>query len=170
MPKSIARERAFSLVEVLVAMSVIGLCAAALLTGITSSVFTMRMVRENQRATQILLEKVETLRLYNWDQINRASFFPGSFEFTLDATNTGIYCPFTAKYDPNATDGEGGTYQGYLWIIPASYHLNTSYRSEMKAVYLGLYWQTGRVNRYRYLSTYVTRNGLQNYVYGWDNP
>ncbi len=49
------------MIEVTIGMGVIGTTCAALLTGITSGFFTMRMARENLRATQIILEKVETI-------------------------------------------------------------------------------------------------------------
>src|SRR5262245_30151305 len=84
------RAAGFSLVEVTVGMAVIGTSAIALFSGFTSGFFTMQMARENLRATQIMLEKTETLRLYSWDQINTGGFIPATF---------------TAPYDPNSTNG-----------------------------------------------------------------
>ena len=73
------RQAAFSLVESTVALGVLGTTATAMLTGLTSGFFTMQLARENVRATQILLEKVETIRLYDWDQINSNGFIPPTF-------------------------------------------------------------------------------------------
>src|ERR1051325_3009125 len=75
---------AFSLVEAVVGMGVIGTVVGALMSGITTGTFTMRMARENLRATQIMLEKVETIRLYSWEQIKTPNFIPSSFTATYD--------------------------------------------------------------------------------------
>src|ERR1051325_12061578 len=98
------RLTAFSLVEVTVGLGVIGTAVVALFSGFTSGFFTMEMARENLRATQIMLEKTETLRLYNWDQVNTAGFVPTTF---------------SAPYDPNSTNGSTGVvYSGRLIISP----------------------------------------------------
>src|SRR5256885_4625688 len=89
-PPALAGNAGFSLVEVTVGMAVIGTAVVALFSGFTSGFFTMQMARENLRATQIMLEKTETLRLYSWDQVTTPGFIP---------------LTFTAPYDPNATNG-----------------------------------------------------------------
>lgn len=138
---------AFSLVEVTVGMAVVGTSAIALFSGFTSGFFTMQMARENLRATQIMLEKTETIRLYSWDQINTAGFIPATF---------------TAPYDPNSTNS-GITYQGRMTISPCA--LNTSFSNDMRTVTVTLNWATGSLNRSRSFTTYIARNGLQNYIY-----
>src|SRR5881392_786357 len=80
---------AFSLVEATVGMGLLATSVGALLSGFTSGVFTMKMARENSRATQIMLERMETIRLYSWDQVNASGYLSNSF---------------TAFYDPNATN------------------------------------------------------------------
>jgi hypothetical protein len=137
----------FSLVEVTVGMAVVGTSAIALFSGFTSGFFTMQMARENLRATQIMLEKTETIRLYSWDQINTAGFIPATF---------------TARYDPNSTNS-GIIYQGQMVISPCT--LNTSFSNDMRTVTVTLTWTTGALNRSRSFTTYIARNGLQNYIY-----
>ena len=137
----------FSIVEVCVGMAVVGTSAAALFSGFTSGFFTMQLARENLRATQILQEKTETLRLYSWDQINTSGFIPTTF---------------TAPYDPNSTNG-GITYHGTLSL--GSWPLATSYSNDMRQVTVTVNWQTGSLQRSRSFTTYVARNGLQNYIY-----
>src|ERR1051325_8833707 len=90
----------FSLVEASIGMGLIGTVVAALLSGIMTGTFTMRLARENLRATQIMLEKVETIRLYSWDQVNRAGFIPSDF---------------VATYDPQGAPNVGLTYTGKLF-------------------------------------------------------
>src|SRR2546423_15220312 len=97
------RLAAFSLVEAAVGMGVIGTVVGAMLTGLTTGTFTMRMARENLRATQIMLEKVETIRLYSWDQVTNSSFIPANF---------------TATYDPQGAPDVGLRYNGTMSITP----------------------------------------------------
>ena len=147
--RSKSRSCAFSLVEVVIAMSVVGVSGIALLSGISSGMLTMQMARENVRATQILVEKTETLRLYSWDQINTTNF---------------IQTSFVERYDPNSTNGgQGLSYTGTIAI--ASVPMTTAYSDEMKQVTVSLSWRTGGINRNRSFRTFVARNGLQNYIY-----
>jgi uncharacterized protein (TIGR02598 family) len=143
------RAGGFSLVEVVIAMVVVGVSAVTLLSGMSSGMLVMQMARENVRATQIMVEKTETLRLYSWDQLNRTNF---------------IVTSFTASYDPNGTNGgQGLTYTGTVTV--ASVPMTTAYSDEMKQVTVSLNWTTGRINRNRSFTTFVARNGLQNYIY-----
>src|SRR6266550_5024857 len=103
------RSRAgFSLIEAIIGMGMIGTVVGAMLSGITTGTFTMRMARENLRATQIMLEKVETIRLYSWDQINQTTPVPF------------IPRAFTNRYDPNST-GQGLSYIGTISIDPVPF-------------------------------------------------
>jgi len=139
----------FSLVELVIAMAIVGVSAFALLSGISSGMLTMRMARENVRATQIMTERTETLRLYSWDQLNTTNF---------------IQTSFTESYDPIYTNsGAGPTYSGTLTITPVP--MTTAYSDEMKQVTVSLNWTTSGINRNRSFTTFVARNGLQNYIY-----
>jgi len=143
------RSSAFSLVEVVIAMVVVGVCVIALLSGISSGMLTVQMARENMRATQILVERTETLRLYSWDQLNATNF---------------IETNFIAKYDPNNTNGaQGLSYAGTLAI--ESVPMATAYSNEMKQITVSLNWTTVGINRNRSFTTFVARNGLQSYIY-----
>jgi Tfp pilus assembly protein PilV len=138
---------AFSLLEVLIAMVVVGTSAVAMFSGINTGFFTMQLARENLRATQIMLEKTETLRLYNWDQIS--------------ALNT---IAIQENYDPYNTNANSGiVYTGNIQITNSA--LGTSYSSKMKLVTVTLNWMTGGLSRTRSFTTYITQNGLQAYIY-----
>ena len=140
-------QEAFSLVEVTIGMGIIGTSAVALFAGFTSGFFNMEMARENLRATQIMLEKTETIRLYSWDQINMAGFVPATF---------------SAPYDPNSTNS-GIIYNGRL--IVSGCPLPVSYSNDMRQITVSLNWRTGNLDRSRTFTTYIARNGLQNYIY-----
>jgi type II secretory pathway pseudopilin PulG len=139
--------QAFSLVEVTVGMGVVGMSVAALFSGFTSGFFTIQMARENLRATQIMLEKMETIRLYSWDQINAPNFIPSGF---------------TNYYDPNSSK-KGVAYIGLMIITNAP--VTSTYSNDMKQITVRVAWQTGGINRTREFTTYVARNGLQGYIY-----
>jgi type II secretory pathway pseudopilin PulG len=145
--QSCRKAAAFSILEATFGMAVLGTVVAALMSGFTSGLFTMQMARENLRATQIMLERMETIRLYSWDQICSNGFI---------STN------FTAYYDPNSTN-QGTVYTGSIILTAAP--LSSSYSNEMKLVKVRVDWKTGNVPRTREFSSYVARNGIQNYIY-----
>jgi uncharacterized protein (TIGR02598 family) len=142
------RPRAFTLVEATIAMGIAGLVLSILYSGITVGFFTVRMGRENLRATQILLEKAETLRLYNWSQITNKAY---------------IKTNFAAAFDPNSGTGKGCVYSGTIQIEPAA--LDTDYSADMRRVTIKVNWKTGGLNRTREFQSFVSRYGMQDYIY-----
>src|SRR5436190_17437671 len=96
-----ARPAAFTLVEVMVGMIVIGVSVFALYGAICSSYDTTCLARENLRATEILTEKTEAIRLYDWDQITTADFIPATF---------------STPFDVASTNAPGPTYNGTITI------------------------------------------------------
>lgn len=142
-------EAASSLAEVLCAVAILGICAAGLMGVVANGFFTIQLARENQRATQILMEQTEMIRLYNWDQVNIPGFIP---------TN------FTVRFDPQATNGGGGaTYTGSVTITDAPF--SAGYAANIKQLTLNLSWTAKNLPRTRSLTTLVSKDGLQNYVY-----
>jgi len=140
---------AFTIVEAVIGMGIMGTIMVALFSGFTAGFLTMQMARENLRATQILLEKMETIRLYTWDQINDPDFIPATF---------------TAPYDPNSKDGNTGViYQGTMTIAPVA--LPNTYAKHMRQVTVHILWRTRGIVREREFITYISRNGLQSYIY-----
>src|SRR5687767_14388252 len=69
-PRNISiQHRAFSIIEVLVALAIAGVLFTSLYAGISAGFVVIETARENLRATQIMVEKLETIRLYTWEQI-----------------------------------------------------------------------------------------------------
>lgn len=143
---------AFSIMEVTLGLGIVGMATAALFSAFTSGFFTMRMARENIRATQIMLEKVETIRLYSWQQITNTGFIPNTF---------------TNKYDPVSQIGDGGlVYRGTLNITPVNaIENNADYTDSMRLITVRVNWQTGSLRRTREFKSYVSRFGMQDYIY-----
>lgn len=143
-------ESGLTLVDVVMAVALLGVMASGVFGSFRYGFFTLQLLRENQRATQILLEKVETLRLYRWDQVT--------------STNGFIPATFTEVYDPQGTTGaKGVTYNGTLAI--ANCAASTSYAANMRQLTVTLDWTTGTIPHTRSLTTYIAKDGIQNYVY-----
>lgn len=138
-----------ALVEVVFSIAVIGVVAAALIGSFSYGFFITQLVRENQRATQIILEKAETIRLYSWDQVLTPGFIPSTF---------------TDVYDPQSAGGEGVAYHGTLTIGNSPSGAN--YSANLRQFTITLTW-TNHMNmvRTRSLATLVAKDGIQNYVY-----
>jgi Tfp pilus assembly protein PilV len=136
-----------SLVEVIVSVAILATTSLAVIGCIIYGYYAMRSVRENQRATQIMLEKLETIRLFSWSEVTSNGFIPPTF---------------SDVYDPQTTNGPGITYYGTL--VTNTVPLTVSYSTNMMQLTVNLRW-TNRVAHLRSLSTFVARDGLQNYVY-----
>lgn len=145
------RATAFSIVEAIVGTGVVGIMFVSLYAGLASGFSTIRMARENLRATQVILEKMETIRLYTWEQLTETNFLPTNFTATY--------------YPPGSTNsaGTGPTYFGTLTITQVNF--GTTYDDELAVVTVSVTWDTAGVNRTRSLSTYVSPFGLQNYIW-----
>src|SRR5437773_968911 len=70
---------AFSVPEVIVGMGVVGVTFVALYAGINSGFYTIQLTRDDIRATQIIADKLDTIRLYAWDTVIQPGFVPTNF-------------------------------------------------------------------------------------------
>src|SRR5437588_10845267 len=82
---------AFLLMETLVGMLVVGIVFVALYSGMSSGFAVIQVAEENARATQILEEKLETVRLYTWAQLNTANFVPTNFTVAYSTNSSLVY-------------------------------------------------------------------------------
>lgn len=127
----------------------VGVMFAALLSGLTSSVTNVRFGQEHNRATQIMVEKLDTIRMYRWDKIN-STYVPENFTVSDTQTYGGQTIP-------------GGTsYAGTITIRTPT--MAESYSADVKAVTVRLQWQSGGRPVERQMTTFVSRYGLQKYV------
>src|SRR5882672_5313600 len=148
-PAGARRGRAFTIVEVSVSVAILGIIVLAIYGALSSGVTTIRMARENLRATQILLEKMEGIRLYTWEQVNSPGFIPTNFIVPYDARAT-------------TTNTAGVLYYGKITISNVT-NL-TTYADSMRQVVVSLDWTTGTIPRSRSIQTYVSQAGIQNYI------
>jgi type II secretory pathway pseudopilin PulG len=152
--------RGFTLPEGLFGIAIMGTVFVTLYTGMTTGFDSIRRSRENLRATQILLEKFETIRLYNWTQVNTPGFIPTNFIAYFDP---GKAFSNTNGLALGVDKPAGAVYTGVVTIANAP--ISEIYSNDLRVITVQLTWTSnGRVNR-RSLSSHIARYGLQNYVY-----
>ena len=133
--------------EALFGVLVMGIVFVALYAGMATGFQSVRDARQNLRATQILLEKFETLRLYNWDQITDPTFVPTAF---------------TNYFAPNQSS-KGVAYVGRVNIY-TNMPITEVYSNDMRMVVITLSWTQGNRPLSKTFTNFVARYGLQNYI------
>src|SRR5712671_5311688 len=145
-----AQRSAFTLMEVMVAVAIIGIEFVSLYLGMTQGFGIVQIARENLRAAQILQEKMETIRLYTWSQVNSNGFIPTNFQATF--------------YPAGSQTNQGVVYQGTVTISDSPISSTTGYNTDLKLVRVQLNWTSGNVLRQREMRTMVSHYGLHNYI------
>src|SRR2546430_7029142 len=144
-----ALRHAYTVMEVLLAVAVAGVVFVTLYVGMPQGFAIVKTGRENLRATQILEEKMEIIRLYTWPQINTAGFIPQSF---------------TNYFYPEGTQNTLRTaYIGTVRLSPSGF--TEAYSNDLQLVTVTVNWQSGNVQRTRTMYTYVSQYGLHDYIY-----
>jgi uncharacterized protein (TIGR02598 family) len=147
-----AYQSAFTLVEVMVGVGVMGMMLVTLYAGIEFGLKEMRLARENIRATQVLEEKMEVVRLFNWDQvINLPGYIPTTFT-----------APFFANNPTNPPPGSFA-YTGTVLVTAAP--LTETYSADLRMIQIQVSWTSGNIVRNRQMTTFVSQYGLQKYIY-----
>src|SRR5712691_10097774 len=115
------REEAYTMVEVVVAIFILGIMVVSLFAGFSSGFAVVQLARENLRATQIMVQKMETVRLLKWTQI-------------LD-TNNFLQSTFSDYYDPYGTNTQtaGVMYRGFV-TTNAVTGVPNDYKDNMRAI------------------------------------
>src|SRR5262245_11679893 len=85
------RLRAFTTVEALISSGILAASAISFYGRVSFGFGLRRAMREEIRATQILQERLELIRLYNWKQLNTAGFVPTSFTASLKPGSTNVF-------------------------------------------------------------------------------
>jgi type II secretory pathway pseudopilin PulG len=154
--------RAFTIIEALVSACVVGVLFISLYSGITAGFGALNSARENLRATQVMIDKMETLRLYSWSQVSTF----GSSTSYIPTTFTESFFPATTNYSRSLVStgsaGAGFVYYGTVEITNSGFSQN--YSNSVKVVTVTLRWTNG-VARSQTMSTYTSQYGIQNYIY-----
>lgn len=156
---SSSAQNAFTLVEAMCAAAIAAILILALFTGLTSGFKLTQLERENLRATQIALARMEGLRLYAWssNQLFSPAMLPNTFTEYYYPSNLGGFA------------GNNTVYTGSVKIANINFTPTASYSPNMQQIVINVGWQDtfyGRTNYHvRTYSTYVAKYGLQNYVF-----
>jgi len=142
---------AFTLAESMISVLIATIMLTALYSGFAFGYAAVKLAREDLRATQVLLQRMETLRLTS---------FAGITNGTL-----------TEYYDP--TGATNGT-KGSVYTVTITTNTPTAsdmpvqpvyYMKKMLKVTATATWTNGNTLRTRSLQTYACQSGIQSYVY-----
>jgi len=143
---------AFTLMEVVVAVLVLTTISTAFYLGLSTCFSVLKTSREEIRATQIMMQKLEAVRLCTWSELTNFSF--------------------REPYDPTAVStNSGGVYfYGTVTKGAAALPAAASYSNNMCAVTVSLTWtnnaSTAPRAYTRQMQTHYARYGLQSYIWG----
>jgi len=146
------RALAFTLMEVVVAVAITGIAFVSLYAGIFYCFRITNLEREDLRATQVMLQQVEGIRLFNWQQVANTNLNPTTFYAR--------YFPGSGSVPPS-----GLIYTGTVVLAPVTLDPPTTYEAQMKELTVTLQWRSENLMRTRSIKTYVAKDGIQNYVY-----
>lgn len=127
-------------------MGVIGILFVSLYLAFTAGFSMIRTTRENLGATEALVQRAETVRLYTWGQFTDPSFFPTNF--TNDAMAT-----------------LGTTYFGTIERNVPHFPDAPNYANDMRIVTISVRWTNSYgkpTSHYRAMQTLVAKNGVNN--------
>lgn len=144
---------AYTLVEVMVATFLLAILMIVFFAGFSQGYSGLNTTRQDLRATQILTQKAEAVRLCTWTQLTN---LPASFQeyYTSSTTNSG-----------------STTYFGTIAITSATNIPNSvSYFSTVKLVTISVVWtnyiKDRAISHSRQMQTMASRDGMVNYIYG----
>ena len=147
-----ASEAGSLIIEALVAGVILALVVVSLYGAFSLGFTSIRLAQENVRADQILVDKLETLRVYDWSKITGSSFIPTNF--------TTAFSPAAPTGAPSASRA-GTIYTGTIAVTNAP--LTESYGDTLRQVTVTLQWNSSGVARSRSMTTFVSQNGIQTY-------
>jgi hypothetical protein len=138
------------MIEIAVTLALVMLLFTSLFAGLSWGFGITQVTRENLRATQIMLEHVEGVRLYNWNQLVYSNWLPANF--------TNYYYPLT-----NHGESPGIAYVGTMAVTAVPF--SNSYSGNIRAITVTVNWTNNNVARTRSMTTFAAEYGMQNYIF-----
>ena len=159
------RNKGFTLVEAIFSLGVVGVLIICLYSAFSSGYSGVQFSREDARATQILVAKMDQMRLFSWDQIS-TNGVPDEFaeHFNPEQDVAPLQVGKKGKGKKKGKNQPPLVYIGEIKIKDGPG--DVTYKDDIKEIEIELEWvsQNG-MTRKRKLTTYIARYGLQNYVY-----
>ena len=144
-----SRQSAYTLPEVMMGVLIMSIMFVTLYAGFTQGFGVVQASRENLRATQILQQYSELIRIYTWDQLTNGLTIPHPFQ-----TNWTFY--------PNgATGSQGVTYTANMSIDGSG--ILEDYAENTRRVTVTLSWTSANIPHQRQITTLVSQYGLHLY-------
>jgi len=144
-----SRQSAYTLPEVMMGVLIMSIMFVTLYAGFTQGFGVVQGSRENLRATQILQQYSELIRLYTWDQLTNGTTIPH---------------PYTTNwtfYPLGASGNQGVTYTATMSIDAAA--ITEAYAPAMQTATVNLSWTSGGMTHRRSMTTLVSQYGLHKY-------
>lgn len=146
--RRLARSSGFTILELLVAMVIAGIVSVSLYAGLAQCFSSVQSSRHRLRATQILTEKLEVIRLYNWHQVNTPGFVPTTFK---------------EYYQPATNSNRGIVYTGTITITNAP--VQSAYADIMRKAIMEVTWVSSGSTQELRMETLISQYGIQNFIY-----
>lgn len=148
--------QAYSLIEVLISVVILAVMILALYSAFIFGFASIKTNREDLRATQMLDQRLEAVRLCTWAQLSN---YPATF---------------TDYYDPTGVSSNrgGAIYYGTISTTGVATNIpdTASYKSQVHLITVSVLWTnyTGKtpIVHQRQMQTLSAYNGLQNYIWG----
>ena len=134
--------------EAMVGFLILGITISALFGGFSFGFNTIKLSQEEVRADQILVEKLESLRVYNWTNVTTTGYIPSTFPAYYSTSNA----------------VHGVTYNGTMTISPFVPSISAeSYSNTLRQVTVTVSWFSEGMNHTRTMMTLVSSNGISTY-------
>lgn len=160
-----------TILEVLIALVITAILFSAIFYGINMGFNMLQTTRENLRATQVALSRMEGLRLCAWDPVSTNSTYQLFNTTIIPRTFTNSFYPLGI----GSINNQGATYYGTMTVVTNSAANNIfsgslpSYSNQMALITVTINWTNkfeGSINAHtRVFKTYVSQYGVQNYIY-----
>ena len=132
------------------------------------------ITREEMRATQVMLEKMEQLRLYTWEQVNY-NYDPDDPEDPTDPFDPDdphdiadepveflIPTTFKEPFTPGLTNA--GDLQYYGTFVITNVPMTEVYSNSLRLITVSVTWTNGNKVKTRSMQTFFAKYGLQNNI------
>ena len=137
---------AFTIVEAVFGMLILGMLSLAVYGGIAQGFKTIQLSREGVRATQVLQDRLETIRLFTWSKLNSTNHVIPTFRVPL-----------------NAGQNQGPFFEGTTKVSPPSF--SETYSDDLRLITVKLTWTSGGRRFTKELSSLVAHTGLNDYIH-----
>ena len=147
-------EAAFSLVELAIGVAILGLVIGGVYSGMVAQYALVRTNTDKLQAEQILVGKLDLIRLYSWNQITNS---------LLQVTNVAALSNSIAStFVSTSNDGSSNVFSGQVTVSPPD--MTETYTSSVVMVTVQLTWTISSGVFSNSASTLVSQYGLHNYI------